>query len=271
MSNEPPLPDILMYFFILLLVAGVVGTLVFFIVRFRPEINPNTMDRFSVSMAESLANSELVISRFVFDEAQMKKYKDEDEPFANCLYGYRFKLESMEEKKTFEFGFRPNRLEKLDSDSKDLPVGLLSKGKILQSKLTLSVYDTWFTRLTCAIKTAYQTKKPQELGMPCSTSIGKCGVSLRRKGNNPASASVCLFEKGKGLDPDLEFDCRYLPDIPVHTFYAKNSEKKIVNALPIRSGVGLPPETTDCGDMRDFVASGADSVGEIALCVEAKS
>ncbi len=145
--------------------------------------------------------------------------------------------------------------------------------------MTLDVYDTWLSEISCLAESAWKTKQTQRMTIPCinifpKNKISSCYIAIRKSGDY-----LCIYDKDRYLypylfsrDPSIEYsttdvydvECRHLPGVSVETFDAEyapgKSQYRTLKAVPIKAGAA-----PDCSG--DNAASGDGDVGTIMLCL----
>ena len=290
---------------IILIAAGIFTLVSIFM---SPDINVVTEDikRASNSIAENLFSSELTKYRALFMRQALDAVKSNVEPVRHCSYAYSAVIEGLgttmckesdDCRDSWSFGYKPGYLEPIQRATRSFPAGIYLPD--LQhtadfyetaepARLTLTLYDTWSSRLSCLAETAYMTKKHASMEIPCieipvdyerrasdilsgMQKITKCGISLKR-----IDDELCVFTKGTYAEHFGEkLDCRYAPGIPVSDFYFysdKSFKKKTITAVPVRGDIGNvggfpgddPQYLTGC----DYILEKEDSNPDrVAFCV----
>ena len=133
------------------------------------------------------------------------------------------------------------------------------------STITLTVYDTYTSRLSCTIEKAFLSKEIQSMRIPClfSGQNNDCRIEIIN-----INGKICIKNP---TDPD-PVDCRISPYaiVPINEEYnavkidGRKISKKILMAYPLKSGA-------DCSTIKSdssFIASKSDTVSEVKLCLE---
>src|SRR3989338_10867262 len=100
MSEEKPgLTETLLYIVKFLFSAGVIIFLIVLFTSFRPVLKLNSMERFSIELAENIGQH-FGEGRMVLDKNELDRYDGTiNEPYVRqCEYGYRVSVEALEEK-----------------------------------------------------------------------------------------------------------------------------------------------------------------------------
>jgi hypothetical protein len=260
--------------FALISIAAVAAVIVIFIWLFVNtviKVHESVIDRAAIQLSNVLANSKLTISTAVFNQSMLDYYNDPSrsmqEPFAkHCSYGYRLKIESLTNNNKWEFGYDPEASEILDTATVELPVSIYDdKDNVINAKMTLTLYDTWTTRIACLIDKAYNSGMIQKMGVPClgsQSGFGGCAIGIGLSDGN----KICLNFPYSDF-----YNCRYWYEgIPLRAdaeIYYETDNKKIIEAIPIKTGL-VPPFSDDCTSFTpDMVSTGPDDVGTVILCV----
>ncbi|MBI5060837.1 MAG: hypothetical protein HZB67_00825 [Candidatus Aenigmarchaeota archaeon] len=140
-------------------------------------------------------------------------------------------------------------------------------------QMTLDVYDTWLSQISCLVEDAWKMKQIRRMQIPCinmfpTRALTGCYIPLRKSGNY-----LCIFDKNKvlyspepGASGDMTYDveCRYLPGITVETFdtrYAPGkSSYRELRAIPIKEG-----SQPDCSG--NNLPADNENVGTVILCL----
>ncbi len=345
MSEEKPgLTETLLYIVKFLFSAGVIIFLIVLFTSFRPVLKLNSMERFSIELAENIGQHNLTGSRMILDMAELDKYDGTiNEPYVRqCEYGYSVRVEALEEKTCqkseecrsfcagvcgiesvtsdnckcdkscqckkgskwikkyeWEFGYEPHDAlyygEKSSSHIErayPVSIGIQDSSKpysyydtVMPAGMTLSVYDTWLTRITCMAETAYTLKETQITEIPClrmpnNPEFFECSYPIGKKlrSINSDVVDVCLFYMENGAKQYTE-DCRHL-EVPLYDFYYYYSDKTkqevFLKAIPLKKiPNNLPPSYTDTGEcgiikdiISDAIAGKNDEVKTVILCIE---
>ncbi len=310
MSENPSHIELFMY---AVKIAAVLAVAFFFLLLFvdlKPAVDLKTAERISSQLADSIGSSELTFAKGIFLPANLDaaeniataadpKNKNYELPSVRyCTFAYRLKIEDIDKKKEWEFGYIPDTVLLINRRSIEMPVAILEEsatGKpafyenVRPAKMTLDVYDTWLTRAGCLAEQAYESKTIREMTVPCiqrlNTNSGKalpyqCGLPMRKAEGNPSSKYVCVFYLTLPLPSSKEdINCRYLPDVPIiesYVTYTTEKDSHVLRAYPLKDGFDSSLLTLDnkeaClklrGDLKDSIASESDTVGAVILCVE---
>ncbi|GEM_PF-3778260 len=230
-------------------IAVVLAVALFFIwlfINLKPAVDLRTAERISSQLADSLGSSELTFAKGVFLSSKLdaaediaseadKKNKNYELPYVRyCAFAYRLKIEDIDKKKEWEFGYIPDTALLISRRSIEMPVSILeedvighvctddaqcpSRQKCIKSacmkpafyenvrpaKMVLEVYDTWLTRAGCLAEQAYETKTIREMAVPCIRPLNidkdfaqqyQCGLPIRKSGGIIPSSHVCIFYK----------------------------------------------------------------------------
>jgi hypothetical protein len=161
--------------------------------------------------------------------------------------------------------------------TKDYYVSVSDGDTVKPAKMTLTVYDTWLSRVSCLVEKAYYTQKQQSMPIDCLllytvTRDGDCWLPIRKSGDN-----ICIFYINPFMGGDTtDIDCRNLAGRNVLYFdYPYEGEKTLV-AIPIKPGHGLSTdETHDASDDNckaiesnpSWIAGEGDDVDTVLLCI----
>ena len=296
-------------------IAVVLAVALFFIwlfINLKPAVDLRTAERISSQLADSLGSSELTFAKGIFLSAKLDaaesdalaadpKSKNYELPSVRyCSFAYRLKVEDIDKKKEWEFGYIPNTPLLINRRSIEMPIAMLEETTIDKpafyenvrpAKMTLDVYDTWLTRAGCLAEQAYETKTIREMSVPCIRPLNtdsdfaqqyQCGLPVRKSGGIIPNDYACVFYKptiSSVTEEQKDINCRYLPGIPIiesYVTYTTEKDSHVLRAYPLKQGFDtslITMENKDaCEKLKDelkvSIASESDSVGAVRLCVE---
>ena len=163
--------------------------------------------------------------------------------------------------------------------TKDYYVSVADGDSVKPAKMTLTVSDTWLTRVSCLVEKAYYTQKQQNMPIDCLllyplTGASDCWLPIRKSGDN-----ICIFHQNPhkiGGDIIKDIDCRSLPDMNILYFdYPYKGEKTLV-AIPIKPSHGLSTDETPDASKKNceriesnpsWVAGEGDDIDTVLLCI----
>lgn len=195
-----------------------------------------------------------------------------------------------QDKYKYQFGYEPGETE-INTNQRQYPVGIHEDGflgfyrsSVSPAIMTVTLYDTWLTRMACMAERAYETQEIQKLhahksaknfGFIC---LGRSYACLSVK---KFDDYLCVFEVDENNFKKEE--CIY-SETPVHTFLSvfnvyKNTNVTVV-AYPIKqslSDTGSPDYKTlyqntdgNCEKVGNtgFLAKKGDPVSTVIFCLE---
>lgn len=262
----------------------------FFLTSLRIELKEKEVTRTAIELAEAVTQRNFIAGKAVFKKEELDRFNgQETEPYVrHCSIGVRITVENLVTKEKWQFGYKPGTAEIVATDTVIYPAGIHVPDPqrnadfydtAQAATLTVAAYDTLLTRMSCIAEKAYRNKEPESMVVVAKDIVHYAGatrpfvlfvLSLHRKNGDSGSEFVCAFAVDRSGTRDLP-GCRYLPGVPLHDFYwAKSNDKAhVLKALPIKRGAALPAVTSTCSDdILAAVASAADEVGEVALCLE---
>ncbi len=288
--------DPLSIFFAILRIAGAVLVIIFFFVlwnAYQQQLKTADIQKYNIELFENFANSQLAVSKYIFDPAQLDAYNGKELSFLrSCQYEYAITVS--DDGGIWSFGKQPEITSsnyQFDQSQKTYYTGIYAKNPLRPenfygttnfSVTSVVVYDNFLGRLACSVEKAYTTKKIQET----QSKSGECELGsvvadnavcygLRKDGGK-----ICMTGTSQGdLSLTVNEDCKSFPtsisfqelrETPA-TIKASgvNIENKIkVVAYPVKAGA----LNTGCDQLKanpdNFVPQGNDNVGTIILCVE---
>ncbi len=271
----------------------VVVVAVAFVFSFKIVVVSDELERTNIQVAEALmASSELTYDRAVFDkdkidkmirDANVKFYgearinKDgnveeepniEDETIArHCRIAYRAEIEELKRenlkqpwKRTFGYAPAakdvPEPLEATASYDVALRESVQGAESTSPARLTVTVRDTWLSRLGCMIEEAYEFREPRTTAVPClyesrtgatdASGVAKpgkvqCLVEIRKSDAN--GKHICLHKPSyiySGFNEVAE--CRYFPKsinlVDSSWLYNKEGSTKKLTVYPLEETLG---------------------------------
>jgi len=159
---------------------------------------------------------------------------------------------------------------------RDYYVSVADGDTVKPAKMTLTVSDTWLTRVSCLVEKAYYTKEQQDMIIDClvlyrMTRNGDCWFPVRKSGDD-----ICIVHVNLIHGSITDVDCRSLPDMNILYFdYPYEGEKTLV-AIPIKPGHGLSTDETDIASKKNcekiesnpsWIAGKGDDVDTVLLCI----
>ncbi|MBI4176374.1 MAG: hypothetical protein HY518_04155 [Candidatus Aenigmarchaeota archaeon] len=280
------------FFFILkvVLVILFVAILSAFWTSLFTEVKTGDLDRFSVEIFESIASSDLTSSRYIFLPDKLDEYDQSALPerdrrelaFARaCTFSYYAVIDDLSGK-SWEFGYVPDsnlRSNVVEQKRREFDISIIEKKPsrpenfyetTRPAKLYLTVYDTWFTRITCEVEKAYVTKNVGKLEA-CKTGWG--GVhcaALKRSGSD-----ACYFFVAGALEISNS-DCRYMPpEIEFENFYEGTISIREKGIDPSKAVLKFYPvkQVADCTELKNnpdaYMPGVGDNVQTVKVCAEA--
>lgn len=214
----------------------------------------------------------------------------------------------------FEFGYVPDK--DIKKNSRKYPVAIANINNerpenyyesVYPAKMHLTIYDSWLSRISCAIERAYALNEVQEvnilgIGTNCLPkyysnyySNFKC-ISIKKSDRFDNSNHICTYMLkyiGGNVNEYEIIECRY-SEIPVFLFfdaYDKNSKYAKIIIYPIKKSVidsqilyDTPEHpityvslqdmsVTNCGKIRDhpeYISKNNDEIGAIVLCLKSE-
>jgi hypothetical protein len=160
--------------------------------------------------------------------------------------------------------------------TKDYYVSVADGDTVKPAKMTLTVYDSWLTRVSCLVEKAYYTKKPKSMEIDClllylGTRNGDCWLPIRKSGDD-----ICIVHVHLIGGDITDIDCRSLPDMNILYFdYPYKGEKTLV-AIPLKPGHGLSTDEThdasedNCKRIESnpsWIAGKNDVIDTVLLCI----
>lgn len=275
-------------FFALLNVAALGVVIIVFIwlfVRITVDIEESELERTIYLMREAVVKSSLTYDIAVFNRDVLNNHigdkgdpynANREEPYPrHCSYAYRAVIEDLITDEIWEIGY--DDIAKLssyaavsdpvsgdttgiiDSDTIESPVSVYdsSSDSVNPAKLTLTLYDTWLTRITCMAEKAYISGKILQI------ETKRCNFLITEKDGDMCYAGGAVPEANRE-DPA---ECRhmYTPLVP---FDCLTGNKETLKIVPIkRSNVMmLPNPTTDCNDIYTAWVASPEDVGTVVIC-----
>jgi hypothetical protein len=161
--------------------------------------------------------------------------------------------------------------------TKDYYVSVADGDTVKPAKMTLTVSDTWLSRVSCLVEKAHYTKKPKSMDIDCLslypvTRDGKCWLPIRKSGDD-----ICIFYQNPVVGGEItDIDCRNLSGRNLLYFDYPYQGAGILVAIPIKPGHGLNTDETygvsedNCERIetnRNWVAGEGDDVDTVLLCI----
>jgi hypothetical protein len=259
--------------------------LIYVFVLFRTNVEGNFMERTAYQLSENHYSSDATVYRTVFNKDFLEDLSTDEELFVRkCGIGHFTEISSLESNDTWSFGYSPSEKVIITKFSRSFPASLFVQGKrdakgyedVELATLSLTLYDTYTTRLTCIVEKAFLSKEVQKMRLPClfhGLILGrdKCQLEIIQQ-----NSKLCL------RDPSAleSIDCRvskytFSTEINVLEYDAVqiNDERlseKILKAYPIKAGFfgtsvlcnTLKSDTTAVAQKSD------DEVRVVKLCLE---
>lgn len=262
------------------------------------QFSEEDLQRTSFEISQSFVSSQLTSSKNVFDRAKLDIYNRNNFPegpekyreldfLRLCGVAYHAKVESLTDGKVWEFGYKPSddlvqneigqpAITKTFASIREIGEREGVYGTVTPARVTLTAYDTWFVRATCAVERAFKLKEVQEIPKCLESDVflgvGK-GVCMSLKKKDPTTA--CYYLKLSG-GTERRIECRYIPsDIIFADTYIdydalKSSgidvTKATIKFYPIKSGFSPACDTLS----NNMVAGKNDLVETVLICAEAK-
>ena len=206
----------------------------------------------------------------------MTPLKDKKDEFFShsCDAMSLINIKNMVTEDEWSFGYEPDSDIVLNSKTIRLPSAIIvhniEKSDPLYDNaditvVTVTLYDTYTSRLSCVIEKAYLSKEVQSMRIPClfDGDTNDCKIEITN-----INGKICIKNP---TDPD-PIDCRISPYtiIPINEEYnaikvdGRKISKKILRLYPLKS-------SADCNIIKSdssFIASKSDPVNEVKLCLE---
>lgn len=287
----------------------VIVAAIYFIFSFRIIILTNEIERTNVELAENLFSSPLTYDRAVFDADKIEEMiskansdfhtNDEApniEPEArHCRLGYHAEIEDLKTEQSWAFGYVPDEgkdLEERFMSRMAYAAAVVVKGRergyedAHPARLTLTLRETWLSKIGCMVEEAYEFRETRTLEAPCiyeargniidigsgATSSTKFCVLEVGKADN--AKHTCLRRPKTSIVGETEpAECRYFwKDIDVtgisHAEEKSEFVKKKLSVYPLKDKPTDAKETCKKLAKKDIEpAKGNDKVEAVILCV----
>ncbi len=234
------------FIFSILITLGTILILVSLFVSTRPIVQTDSLIRTNAEIADNIFTSNLVVPRAVFvaKELDGRRGSKLEEPVRHCGVGYFMQVKTRDEE--WSFGYQPEIFTDGLTVSQSYPAAV-SKNGIQPARVTLTVYDNLFTRVSCMAEKAYKLGEIQKMEIPClslSTEIGEpsaiadCTFAVYKKQKNNQQF-ICTSRKDRLLRQLQEPECRYLPDVIFDDVFLRyrtaDSKTVALKAYPVRT------------------------------------
>src|SRR3989338_1150819 len=158
----------------------------------------------------------------------------------------------------WRLGYMPSSIAETNSK---FPVGIEMGDTALPATMSITAYDSFLTRISCATAKAFYTKEKFAVRFATNQLPGGATTFKRAGGTH-----VCLYS---GSDT-VEGECRYLPGINVGDLNilgsllggSIDSTKWEITAYPLKASATCPPGAS-------AIAGRDDAVSSVLLCMEA--
>jgi len=260
------------------------------------EIKTNDLERYSIEAAEVIMSSPaLTESRYVFDKAKLDFTNFKFVYVAHhCEFDYSAEVEDLISGRRWRFyGYTPS--DALESDSKPLVTDKKIRkfyvtlnfpnetrkapyyGTVNQTQLTITAYDSLFTRITCLVEKSFVQKEVLSYTIPgCIRNSEDAALCLSLKRYDPYV--VCYY--AQPTDPrsggNIRYaDCRYMPqEIKFEDTYIRVGPnldftgEKVVKTYPLKAAGARCDTITSSDKDKIITKSDPDPVATVLICVE---
>ncbi|HLD49082.1 MAG TPA: hypothetical protein VJB11_01860 [archaeon] len=269
---------------------------ILFVTFYSTDVGVKTEDattRANIEIADNLLKSRLTYDMAVFNEDELDNAQEM--PFSFCGYAYMAVI-SDKKGNVWNIGYKPQTGIEATSEKKyPVSIGIINNNMpgefydtVKPAEMTLTVYETWLTKISCALENAYRTKSVQKVENLCKD---KCEMAFGRapEGDNTGYEKACLYQTYALIDT-IECIGTGLPEkmiIPSSVIYDKDDvptgSEKVFWAIPIdlQKTEKLPKYedynemigkfTEDiCNilkDQPDYTATEESDVGAVAVCL----
>lgn len=289
---------------------AVVVIALIFIFSFRIGLITNEMERTNIEIAENIFSSGLTYDRAVFDPEKLdtlisdaratlgtadKEPNIEPDNIArHCRIGYKAEIEDLKDGRKWAFGYAPldgKDAEEFMESRMTHDASIYVKGKdrgyedAHPARLTLTLRETWLSRIGCMVEEAYEFRETRAITVPCifeskdvidaggiitTTGRAQCLLEIKKAG----AKQICISKPDKSvLGGRTPAECRYFPkDITIEDsfwVYEKGQENKILTVYPLSF---VPPglaETCEALERKDAQpAKEGENVVAVILCLK---
>ena len=278
-ENAPRGPELFTMMFKIASVIAVVFFLIYIFTLFRVKTEGRFLERNAYQLGENIYSSQEY--RTIFDKSYLDNIKDTDKEFfaRSCDAGYFANIRDLSTNEEWSFGYQPEKSIIVKSTQVTLPVGIVEPDikrpgsgyeNAAMAVLSLTLYDTYTTRMSCIVEKAFLSKEVQSMRIPCLFSLETKGCAIEIS----TSADKLCIRNPAGLEAEKPIDCRIskYPLLSINEEYDAEKfgdeklSKKFLVAYPIKIGLSADCETLKKD--KSSVASADDEVRVIRLCLE---
>jgi len=304
LSEEFPVPDEILAVIRMVAFGIFIVAMVLFMTNVYTTTGLDFTQKASREIGNTLLSGPATEQRGIFLAEKLDEYMASplQEPIGrHCSMAYHMKIESLDPKiknadggNAWEFGFEPSDVSKEYSNDaeKEFAVAVRRGEYTGPAKLTIKVYRTWLTDVSCMLAEAYATGQAQTLATSIAcvetqeTAVpGLAGSRIRGEYCNlylkKESGQLCYIKAEDGreetrgcrtIDDALPFDSFRLPDDFYYSLDAHivtyASPQFALKAVPLRKGETLEADNAECGDYESKVAETREEIGQIYLCID---